>query len=142
MAVRYEEQPSLRLTKVTLSVYAALLLAVFVPPALSSELRAGDLVLAPVLFLPFLPVAVLPLSKRRYSAVRVTDEHLIVGRSRLPLAGLTVTEPAPGAPLLGGAYGAPLGWRLVGLLGADGRPWAVATKRPGELVQVLQARAQ
>jgi hypothetical protein len=62
---RYVERPSLRGLAVTGVLYAGLLAAVYLPPAVGGTLRTGDLVLAPVLALVALPFAALSLSKRR-----------------------------------------------------------------------------
>jgi hypothetical protein len=140
---RYVERPSLRGTAVTVVLFAAVLAAIYLPDLIDGTLSARDLVIAPILGLVALPFAVLPWSKRRYHSITLTDDVLTVGRAQLPTRGLRVHEgdPPPGTPVLGGAFGEPLGWSTVVVVGQDGRPWRIATRRPAEFIRALSDAA-
>ena len=66
-----------------------------------------------------------------------------MGRSHLSASGLRVhAGDAPTeSPLLGGAYGVPLGWATVTVAGGDGRLWRVATRQPEEFTRAVEQLA-
>ena len=141
MTPRFVDRPSPRAAVITGAVFVAFLLWLFLPRVVDGTLRASDLWLVPVFGLVTLPFLAVTLGKRRYGSITLTDDELTVGRARLPVRGLRVHPgQAPrGTPLLGGAYGAPMGWSTVVLEGADGRYWRVATRRPEEFTRALSA---
>jgi len=136
---RYTEQPSTRGTTVTLALFGLFLVWLYAEDVVSGTFEPSTLALVPVFGLVALPFAVLPLSKRRYHSITLTDDALSVGRASLPAAGLSLVDgpPPPGTPLLGGAYGVPMGYDVVVVEGADRRQWRIATRRPAELRAAL-----
>jgi hypothetical protein len=139
VTTQYVERPSLRGAWVATGLYTALLLVTYVPVVRDGTFRASDLAVAPLLGLIVLPFVLLPLGKRRYHSILLHDGELVVGRARVSAAGLRpVHEPAgPGVPLLGGAYGVPMGWATVVVESAEGQRWRIATRRPQQLAAAL-----
>jgi len=135
----YTEQPSTRGTTVTLVLYGLFLIWVYAEDVVSGTFEPSSLALVPAFGLVALPFAVLPLSKRRYHGITLTADTLRVGRASLPATGLSLVDgpPPPGTPLLGGAYGVPMGYDVVVVEGADKRQWRIATRRPAELSAAL-----
>ena len=141
MTPRFVDRPSARPALLTAAVYVGFLLWLYVPHIADGTLRASDLWLVPGFGLVALPFFAVTLGKRRYGSVVLTDDELRVGRARMPARGLRVHpgEAPRGTPQLGGAYGAPVGWATVVLVGPDGRYWRVATRRPEEFAAALSS---
>ena len=138
MSTHYVERPSARGAVITVVVLVVGLVWSYLA-ADDAELNARTIWLIPAFGLVALPFFGLSYSKRRYYSITLTDHTLTVGRAHLPAQGLRVHPgpPPTGTPLLGGAYGAPMGWATVVVTGADGRNWRVATRRPEEFTRAL-----